>query len=134
MRLRLLNFVESILNSFVSYRNTSLVPATLPLIKYCLVSIPPITEHVCLDLNKHTPLKSDVNKNTNQNCFHLITFPYRLAVYCVWALTIDKGKAIPVTGHENPCGGAVEYLHRDPASRKRRRNGTKKRPRHSLSG
>jgi hypothetical protein len=22
-----------------------------------------------------------------------------------------------------PCGGGVEYLHRDPASRKRRRNG-----------
>jgi hypothetical protein len=34
----------------------------------------------------------------------------------------------------NPCGGGVEYLHRDPASRKRRRNGTKKRPLHSLSG
>jgi hypothetical protein len=27
---------------------------------------------------------------------------------------------------ENPCGGGVEYLHRDPASRKRRRNGAKK--------
>jgi hypothetical protein len=26
----------------------------------------------------------------------------------------------------NPCGGGVEYLHREPASRKRRRNGTKK--------
>jgi hypothetical protein len=25
----------------------------------------------------------------------------------------------------NPCGGGVEYLHRDPASRKRRQNGTK---------
>jgi hypothetical protein len=25
-----------------------------------------------------------------------------------------------------PCGGGVEYLHREPASRKRRRNGTKK--------
>jgi hypothetical protein len=24
-----------------------------------------------------------------------------------------------------PCGGGVEYLLRDPASRKRRRNGTK---------
>jgi hypothetical protein len=34
----------------------------------------------------------------------------------------------------NPCGGGVEYLHREPASRKRRQNGTKKRPRHSLSG
>jgi hypothetical protein len=28
--------------------------------------------------------------------------------------------------HLNPCGGGVEYLHRDPASRKRRRNGAKK--------
>jgi hypothetical protein len=27
---------------------------------------------------------------------------------------------------QNPCGGGVEYLYRDPASRKRRRNGTKK--------
>jgi hypothetical protein len=26
----------------------------------------------------------------------------------------------------NPSGGGVEYLHRDPASRKRRRNGAKK--------
>jgi hypothetical protein len=26
----------------------------------------------------------------------------------------------------NTCGGGVEYLHRDPASRKRRRNGAKK--------
>jgi hypothetical protein len=30
------------------------------------------------------------------------------------------------THETNPCGGGVEYLHRDPASRKRRRNGTKK--------
>jgi hypothetical protein len=28
--------------------------------------------------------------------------------------------------YKYPCGGGVEYLHRDPASRKRRRNGTKK--------
>jgi hypothetical protein len=27
---------------------------------------------------------------------------------------------------EHPCGGGVKYLHRDPASRKRQRNGTKK--------
>jgi hypothetical protein len=26
----------------------------------------------------------------------------------------------------HPCEGGVEYLHRDPANRKRRRNGTKK--------
>jgi hypothetical protein len=33
---------------------------------------------------------------------------------------------IPNHAPENPCGGGVEYLHRDPASRKRRRNGAKK--------
>jgi hypothetical protein len=32
----------------------------------------------------------------------------------------------PIRYTRNPCGGGVEYLHRDPASRKRRRNGTKK--------
>jgi hypothetical protein len=31
-----------------------------------------------------------------------------------------------VTRERYPCGGGVEYLHRDPASRKSRRNGTKK--------
>jgi hypothetical protein len=31
-----------------------------------------------------------------------------------------------VYGELNPCGGGVEYLHRDPTSRKRRRNGAKK--------
>jgi hypothetical protein len=31
-----------------------------------------------------------------------------------------------LTCRQNPCGGGVEYLHRDPASRKRRRNGAKK--------
>jgi hypothetical protein len=30
------------------------------------------------------------------------------------------------TRRHYPCGGGVEYLHRDPASRRRRRNGTKK--------
>jgi hypothetical protein len=28
--------------------------------------------------------------------------------------------------YQYPCGGGVEYLHRDPAGRKRQRNGTKK--------
>jgi hypothetical protein len=30
------------------------------------------------------------------------------------------------TACQKPCGGGVEYLHREPASRKKRRNGTKK--------
>jgi hypothetical protein len=33
---------------------------------------------------------------------------------------------IKIKTYFNPCGGGVEYLHRDPASRKRRRNGPKK--------
>jgi hypothetical protein len=33
---------------------------------------------------------------------------------------------VNVNSLHSPCGGGVEYLHRDPASRKRRRNGTKK--------
>jgi hypothetical protein len=35
-------------------------------------------------------------------------------------------KLLELTYVINPCGGGVEYLHREPASRKRRRNGTKK--------
>jgi hypothetical protein len=36
-----------------------------------------------------------------------------------------RGVILKTTGatQANPCGGGVEYLHRDPASRKRRRNG-----------
>jgi hypothetical protein len=37
-----------------------------------------------------------------------------------------KFVVIPDVVFFNPCGGRVEYLHRDPASRKRRRNWTKK--------
>jgi hypothetical protein len=51
-------------------------------------------------------------------------------------LTLNKAliRSVMTYACPHPCGGWVEYLHRDPASRKRRRNGTKKRPRHSLSG
>jgi hypothetical protein len=38
----------------------------------------------------------------------------------------DKYRQEDLGEGENPCGGGVEYLHREPASRKRRRNGTKK--------
>jgi hypothetical protein len=33
---------------------------------------------------------------------------------------------LPLSHCLNPCEGGVEYLHRDPASRKRRRNEAKK--------
>jgi hypothetical protein len=38
-----------------------------------------------------------------------------------------SGELVQISNYiVNPCGGGVEYLHREPASRKRRRNGTKK--------
>jgi hypothetical protein len=39
---------------------------------------------------------------------------------------VAKSRIIEVFEELNPCGGGVEYLHREPASRKRRQNGTKK--------
>jgi hypothetical protein len=44
----------------------------------------------------------------------------------VSASYIFEAVEIEVTLRLYPCGGGVEYLHRDPASRKRRRNGTKR--------
>jgi hypothetical protein len=49
----------------------------------------------------------------------------------VWGIR-TKSVILPLYIHKrlsynlNPCGGGVEYLHRDPASRKRQRNGDKK--------
>jgi hypothetical protein len=46
------------------------------------------------------------------------------AIFCaVRAEVIYRGPSV-ITGYtEDPCGGGVEYLHRDPASRRRRRKG-----------
>jgi hypothetical protein len=49
----------------------------------------------------------------------------------VYDLSLDRIQYVYfqglITYHpQNPCGGGVEYLHREPASRKRRRNWTKK--------
>jgi hypothetical protein len=38
-------------------------------------------------------------------------------------LTISRNVTLTLTLTVNPCGGGVEYLHRDPASRRRRRKG-----------
>jgi hypothetical protein len=46
--------------------------------------------------------------------------------YCSYNSIFRKQFYIFIYGLKNPCGGGVEYLHRDPASRKRRRNGAKK--------
>jgi hypothetical protein len=42
---------------------------------------------------------------------------------CKFSVSVEDKMFMP---RENPCGGGVEYLHRDPASHKRQRNGTKK--------
>jgi hypothetical protein len=49
---------------------------------------------------------------------------YRGCVFCVaWSVPrIYKGNGLKEY-KRNPCEGGVEYLHRDPASRKRRRKG-----------
>jgi hypothetical protein len=52
--------------------------------------------------------------------FSVVIFPF-------WALYLSCNVTLIVLlSYRYPCGGGVEYLHRDPASRKRRRNGTKK--------
>jgi hypothetical protein len=61
---------------------------------------------------------------------HIIVYPKKICTLVVsgWK-KVFSGKCTLIYGlvhHDNPCGGGVEYLHRDPASRKRRRNGAKK--------
>jgi hypothetical protein len=41
--------------------------------------------------------------------------------YAVIAKGLQAGRSLELTA--DPCGGGVEYLHRDPASRRRRRKG-----------
>jgi hypothetical protein len=41
-------------------------------------------------------------------------------------ISIPENRLSWLTFSVHPCGGGVEYLHRDPASRKKRRNETKK--------
>jgi hypothetical protein len=43
-----------------------------------------------------------------------------------WGLCMVLIREVNAVAELNPCGGGVEYLHRDPASRKRRQNGAKK--------
>jgi hypothetical protein len=50
-----------------------------------------------------------------------------LEKHCKDALDMrTKDMEVRLTQQLNPCGGGVEYLHCDPASCKRQRNGTKK--------
>jgi hypothetical protein len=45
-------------------------------------------------------------------------------VFSAWSVPrLYNGSVFAAQVGENPCGGGVEYLHRDPASRRRRRKG-----------
>jgi hypothetical protein len=61
-------------------------------------------------LGKHVPAATDTNATIEELCF--VCGPCRNII-------TDKVTVVSST----PCGGGVEYLHRDPASRKRRRKG-----------
>jgi hypothetical protein len=49
-----------------------------------------------------------------------------LQYYEIFLCLCKVGVSILLDMAVNLCGGGVEYLHREPASHKRRRNGTKK--------
>jgi hypothetical protein len=38
-------------------------------------------------------------------------------------LAVSRNVTLTLTMSSNPCGGRVEYLHRDPVSRRRQRKG-----------
>jgi hypothetical protein len=59
-------------------------------------------------LTKSTKVSTDTNK---QPTFSMETRDY------------ISGRADKNEGKSVPCGGGIEYLHRDPASRRRRRKG-----------
>jgi hypothetical protein len=72
------------------------------------------------------------NRNTRRKPAPAPLYPPQIPHDQVRFRTPDRSGGKPATNRlsygaaEYPCGGGVEYLHRDPASRKRRRNGTKK--------
>jgi hypothetical protein len=45
------------------------------------------------------------------------------AVFSMWSVRRLYNEVYRITPAVNLCGGGVEYLHRDPASRRRRRKG-----------
>jgi hypothetical protein len=61
-------------------------------------------------VDKHVPAATYINATIEELCF--LCGPCRDI--------ISKGQRIVSS---NPCGGGVQYLHRDSASRRRRRKG-----------
>jgi hypothetical protein len=57
---------------------------------------------------KHVPVATNMHATTEERCF--------LCGPCREVITRRAGAM-------DPCGGEVEYLHRDPESRRRRRKG-----------
>jgi hypothetical protein len=77
-------------------------------------------------VGKHVSMEMDSWKPARHYLVHRRVHGYRIPVtnrrfhghgYAILEEKIDQNGAIP-------CGGAVEYLHRSPASRKSRRKGS----------
>jgi hypothetical protein len=68
-----------------------------------------------------------IMKNNEKSKENQLQIYYRLMIFEISSdhnlMSVNFPMDSNVTA--NPCGGGVEYLYRDPASRKKRRNGTK---------
>jgi hypothetical protein len=86
-----------------AYVSTVLIPIVFCILK-SIVTFRAVSRQ---RLGKHIPMATDT---------HAAVFPTR---------SMQRGykENNPKTDWPNPCGGGVEYLHRDPASRMRRRKG-----------
>jgi hypothetical protein len=72
------------------------------------------------------PLLGLINTSPWQQWRHATIAELFEAVFSMWSvprLYNEVQRHLGIARERNPCGGGVEYFHRDPASRKRRRNG-----------
>jgi hypothetical protein len=69
--------------------------------------------------DKQSVTRESLQGNYTYHCY--ATTETRVSMEVVQQNKTTNGRAYP--SKYNPCGGGVEYLHRDPASRRRRRKG-----------
>jgi hypothetical protein len=62
--------------------------------------------------------KQRIGKSNNRGCWKLCYVFGPCRVVITKSLVEKSRRAV-----SSPCGGGIEYLHRDPASRRRRRKG-----------
>jgi hypothetical protein len=75
--------------------------------------------------------KTRIAQKTTRPTIPLLSCVFFAARTCLPSRYLAMIRVIYIQTHRlmggtNPCGGGVEYLHRDPASRKRRRKGSLK--------